>query len=650
MSTHPHAQAETRRAGTGRAALEARTLLWIAAVVFLADAVVTSLARVFWHLQDGAPVGVLALWAVVALIAGVFVTVLALAPQRAAIRRLQASEDRLARALRELNAHERALNNHAIVAITDRDGAITHANDQFCTLSGYDRDELLVANHRMLNSGVHPESYFQDLWRTISAGDVWKGEICNRAKDGSLYWVDTTITPILDEAGAVERHVAIRTDITAYKKSEERLSAYAEDLISVHDDLEERTRDLAVQTAALEAARARADVANSAKSAFLANMSHEIRTPMTAILGYTELLLDPTQPPNERARAIETIRRNGEHLLALINDILDLSKIEAGRMDIEHLRFDPLRVAVDVESLMSARAREKRVALTIERRTPIPVEISSDPTRLRQILVNLVGNAVKFTEHGGVRIIISFDPPTSLRFEVLDTGPGMTPDQLDRVFEAFQQADSSITRKHGGTGLGLAISQRLVEGLGGTIAATSTPGDGSAFIITIDTGAVAGVRLRPVDECLSADDARPERESTGSFNFAGVRILLAEDGPDNQRLLSHHLRKAGAEVAVVENGAEALERAEMGRDAGEPFDLVLMDMQMPVMDGYTATHELRVRGFTLPIIALTAHAMTSDRAKCLAAGCDEYASKPISKAGLLRVCAEALREPRCAAA
>ncbi|RMH23697.1 MAG: PAS domain-containing hybrid sensor histidine kinase/response regulator, partial [Planctomycetota bacterium] len=541
-----------------------------------------------------------------------------------------------------------ALNNHAIVAVTDRDGTITYANDKFCAISGYDRDELLGANHRILNSGIHSKSFFVEMWRTIAAGEVWTGEICNRSKDGALYWVDTTITPIRGADGRIERYVAVRTDVTGLKESEQRLAAYAEDLLAVQDDLEERSRELTVQSEALQAARRAADAASRTKSEFLANMSHEIRTPMTAILGYTELLLDPAQPPDERARAIETIRRNGEHLLALINDILDLSKIEAGRMDLERLSFDPLRVVMDVESLMSARAAEKGIALSVERRTPVPVSITADPTRLRQVLVNLVGNAVKFTGEGGVRIVVSFEPPSTLRFEVLDTGPGMTQEQLDGIFEAFQQADSSVTRKHGGTGLGLAISRRLAESLGGGITVESEPGRGSAFTLAIDTGDVSGVRLLNPDEPIRADDARPD-DHEAAVDLSGVRVLLAEDGPDNQRLLSHHLRKAGATVTVVETGADALERAQLARDAGEPYDLVLMDMQMPVMDGYTATRELRARGYTIPVIALTAHAMTSDRAKCLAAGCDDYASKPISRAALLRVCAENLARARAAA-
>ena len=405
------------------------------------------------------------------------------------------------------------------------------------------------------------------------------------------------------------------------------------------------------------------DAANAAKSAFLANMSHEIRTPMTAIMGYTDLITDEISAPSDQDALFDytrTIKGSGEYLLAIINDILDLTKIDAGKMTVEEIPVSPVWVMNEVISLMQVRASGKNVTLDVEYLTPIPESILSDPVRLRQIMMNLVGNALKFTEIGGVTVRVAYSERShEMRFEIVDTGIGIEPEKIDRLFEAFTQADVSTTRKHGGTGLGLQISRRLAEMLGGSITVESTPGKGSTFtltlrlkedhsstIITPEEIAVCSKFLSVDGDGLDPDNAlsMADRVYRRGEPLKGVRILLAEDGTDNRRLITHHLSKAGAEVAVVENGKLAVEYFSVGRRFDGklledlPADLILTDMQMPELDGYSAARALRSKGCKLPIIALTAHAMSHDRQRCLDAGCDDYLSKPIDRARLVSTC------------
>jgi signal transduction histidine kinase/CheY-like chemotaxis protein/HPt (histidine-containing phosphotransfer) domain-containing protein len=388
----------------------------------------------------------------------------------------------------------------------------------------------------------------------------------------------------------------------------------------------------------LERGMAEAREASRAKSEFLANMSHEIRTPMTSIIGYADLLLDPETTPTERLTHIQTIRRNGEHLLSILNDILDLSKIEAGKMTVENVRCSPSMIIVDVASLMRVRAKEKGLFFEVHYQTPIPETIESDPTRLRQVLMNLVGNAIKFTASGGIRILARCEnadsPNPTLTLEVVDTGIGLSDVQLTHLFQPFVQADTSTTRKFGGTGLGLAICRRLAHMLGGDIMIDSSPGRGSSFRLTVAAGALDGVKM--FEELQEA--GIPE---TGTVLTA--EEVDAQDGLDNQLLISTHLTRAGARVTIVENGRIALDRALAASLAKEPFDVILMDMQMPEMDGYAATSELRRKGYTGPIVALTAHAMAGDRERCLAAGCTDYLTKPIGRSKLVASVAEHAR-------
>jgi signal transduction histidine kinase/ActR/RegA family two-component response regulator len=412
----------------------------------------------------------------------------------------------------------------------------------------------------------------------------------------------------------------------------------------------------------LEQARLRAEHASRAKSEFLANMSHEIRTPMTAILGYADLLREESEGSEWAARhadALDVIVRNGRHLLSVINDILDISKIEAGRMTAERVPVDPAQVLRDTLQLLRPRAAERGLALEAELDPALPARLLSDPLRLRQILVNLVGNSLKFTERGGVTVAARHDRIAHrLEFVVRDTGIGMSPEQLARVFEPFEQADSSLTRRYGGSGLGLPISRRLARMLGGTLDATSRPGVGSTFTVTLPvvecaaqpaSSGVAAIASDTLAPSPLGAGARPAAPLPQRGPFVGLHLLLAEDSVSNTKLFRRIFERMGARVTAVDNGRAVVEAlCEGGAFEGAPvepppFSLVLLDMQMPILDGYSAARILRERGASVPIVALTAHAMSDDRERCLAAGCDDYATKPIDQHELSLACQRALR-------
>jgi len=419
---------------------------------------------------------------------------------------------------------------------------------------------------------------------------------------------------------------------TLYRSFNQMLDA----LKSTHDQVANQAQQLAKEVGVrkraesdLMGAKDAADASNRAKSEFLANMSHEIRTPLTGILGFTDVLLTGGDDGDiaKRHEYLTTIQASGQHLLGLINDILDLSKIESGRLEFESQACRVDTLVGDVVRVLQVKADEKSLDLNVRWETKIPQMVFSDPTRVRQALMNVVGNSLKFTSLGSVEIVgrlIQTNDSASMELEVVDTGIGISKEAIDRIFDPFIQADNSVTRRFGGTGLGLAISRRIARGLGGDLTATSELGKGSHFFLRIDAGDISGVPL-VMPAAIEKIRGGAAAAHGGQHKLPPIDILLVEDGETNRKLISLMLRRAGATVATAENG-------ELGVTAAraKAYDVILMDMQMPVLDGYSATRRLRDLGMNIPVIALTANAMTSDREKCLAAGCTDYLTKPIN--------------------
>jgi PAS domain S-box-containing protein len=528
-----------------------------------------------------------------------------IAVARSMTRDLAAQTARAEAALREAEFLTRTIHDHALVTVTDAAGIITDANEAFCRVSGFQRDELVGATHRLVNSSTHPPAFWAELWRTIQAGRLWRGELCNRAKDGTTWWSDAIIAPFTGADGRVLRHIAISTDITQRKLAEVELATL--------------NRHLERQTAMATDLASRAEMATVAKSSFLANMSHEIRTPMNGVLGMTELLLGMGLSPQQDEVA-RTVYRSAESLLAILNDILDFSKIEAGRMELEAIPFDARQWVGDVATLFRGRLAEGVVRLEVDVDPTMPHWLRGDPGRLRQVLTNLVSNAVKFTRQGTITIRLGHGPE-GMVLTVADTGIGIPLDQQPRLFSPFTQADASTARQYGGTGLGLAISRRLVEAMGGTIDLDSAPGRGTTFTVRVPL-AVAEPTVRPTPSG-GLPAALP----------AGLRVLLAEDHPVNQRVATAMLAKLGCSVVVVGDGRAAVEAL-----SGGTFDVVVMDCQMPEMDGFQATEAIRALEAggdrRTPIIAMTANASSEDRDRCLLSGMDDHVAKPVKQADL----------------
>ena len=403
--------------------------------------------------------------------------------------------------------------------------------------------------------------------------------------------------------------------------------------------LEEHAATVQRQHRELLAAKEAAEAASRSKTEFLANMSHEIRTPMTAVLGYTELLLAGEARGEERVEWGAAVRRNGADLLQLIDGILDISRVEAGQIELHRQPCRLRRLVEDAAAPVADAAREKGLEFNFEIDPSCPEVIETDAPRVRQVLANLLQNALKFTEHGSVSLWVGRDSAQTVCFAVRDTGIGISAQDQEKIFAPFGQADSSHTRRYGGVGLGLSISRRLASMLDGSLTVSSDLGRGSEFRLTLPAPEGALVETR------AAEAAAPARRPASSArSFPGSRVLLAEDGLDNQRLVRAFLRPTEAEISVVENGAQAVDQALAALDAERPYDLVLMDMQMPVMDGYEATRRLRAESYPGPIVALTAHAMATDRARCIEAGCDDYLSKPVDRAALLDLVSRFLAE------
>ena len=515
----------------------------------------------------------------------------------------------LAHANRNLEARQKQTRRLSLVAkhandsviITDPERRILWVNDAFTRLTGYALDEVKGRSPSdFINAPETAPETIEGIARAVDAGRPHRTQILNMAKDGRRIWVGTNIVPLLDDAGEVEVVIAIERDITDIKKHEAELAR----------------------------AMATAEEAAEAKARFLATMSHEIRTPMNGIIGMADLLAEEELSPEMR-QYVTTIRRSGEALLTIINDILDFSKLQAGAPTLHAVAFDPRLVLDDAITLLTPEARRKALFVDLAIRGALPERVLGDDGRLRQILVNIIGNAVKFTESGGVSLTLTSeaDPDNDslhLTIAVGDTGIGIAPDRLDHVFDEFAQADSATTRQFGGTGLGLPISRLLARQMGGDITVRSVPGKGSVFTITLVLA-----RATPAPAIAGADPSA----------LAGKVVLVAEDNPTNRLLLRKYLKGLPITLHFATNGIEAVEMARAHRP-----DIVLMDMSMPEMDGLAATRAIRAAPGPQPqIIALTANAFASDKAACLAAGMDGFLSKPLRKKALLHVLAARAR-------
>ncbi|MCB1156730.1 MAG: response regulator, partial [Leptospiraceae bacterium] len=459
------------------------------------------------------------------------------------------------------------------------------------------KKEIEGKNPNFLSARLFDKSHYEELWNTILSGKIWHGEFYNRKKNGDLYWELASITSIKNSKGEVVNFIAVKEDITERKRIEKELKE----------------------------AKEQADYANKAKSEFLAMMSHEIRTPLNGIIGMSKLLND-LKLNDEQREYIQAINISSESLLTVINDILDYSKIESGKLEFEYKPFSPVSCILDSIKIFTLRAREKGILLEYEILNNIPQYVAGDVIRTRQILINLIGNAIKFTNEGQIKVNISskemHNENVEITYTVKDTGIGISKNNLEKLFQSFSQADSSISRKYGGTGLGLAISKRLSELMGGKIWVNSVLGEGSEFSFSIIAGKTT--YIKPIETPQDFFDKQQIPE---------IKILLAEDNEINRLLALRILQKAKLNADVALNGEDAIRLFKE-----KEYDLILMDIQMPEMDGIEATSHIRnlSQSNDKPvIIAMTANAMTGDKEQYLLSGMNDYISKPIQKEELL---------------
>ena len=641
---------------------------------------------------------------------------------------LSKTTDRLRASLKDLNFQKYALDQHAIVSITDQNGLITYANEKFCQISGYKLEELLGNSHRLVRSDAHSKEFFSVLWDTITSGKVWQGEIKNHSKDGQIYWVRSTIVPFLDDNGIPFKFVSIRTDVTQQKQAEAEIFQAME----------------------------QAKQASGAKSRFLAIITHELRTPLNAILGMLHLLSESSLTPNQK-KQLMTANNSGELLLTIINDVLDFSKMEAGKLEVETIPFVPATIVEESATSLSESAYNKGLEFVCDISQLPYCSVEGDPTRIRQVLGNLISNAIKFTEKGVV-VVNAQLTDDAIIYSVSDTGIGLSEDKLKTIFKPFEQADSATTRNYGGTGLGLSICLRLAEAMGGELTVQSTQDHGATFTLTIPTKSLTPAQLLPdhqdyfaklnilmvshcqrnlimldqtlrnwgVMHCFHTTDSRaalemlrsnnntvslliidmdmpngaggnlsqmieldsqincrqlflsglsidssftthgawlskpliqselynaiiiqdemlhigasPRHHGKQQYNFANFRILLAEDNLVNQQVAEALLEKTGVTLDMVDNGLKCLHAVQQ-----KDYDLVLMDIQMPEMDGYTATQRIRALGGRfqqLPIIATTANAFSSNRQESINIGMNAHITKPLNPKVLYETIAE----------
>ena len=546
--------------------------------------------------------------------------------------------------LQELKLQKLALDRSAIVEITDPEGKITYVNDKFCQISQYNRDEIIGKTHHLVNSGYHSPVFFQKLWSTITNNQVWQGEIKNRAKDGTFYWVNTTIVPFFDSQNKPFQYLTIRFDITTRKQGQEKLEE---------------------QNLALLEAKQQAETANRAKSEFLATMSHELRTPLNSILGFTQILQKEPDLTSVQQRFLDSIRRSGQHLLTLINDILDLSKIAAQKLQLKAHDFLLRNFLADLTTFIDQSAQNKGLSFNYKLISTLPQAVSGDETRLRQVLINLLGNAVKFTETGSVTFKVGYVDDFSrqgaqrdweeeedredgeeiaqsstvripslrkpqqghtaipkIRFQVEDTGVGIPPDKLKAIFSPFEQLPSQLGYQEG-TGLGLAISSNLVQLMGSQIQIESTPGKGSIFWFDVELPSVNSANL----------DA-PTQHQLQPTGFCGPsrKILVVDDNVNNRQLLVNWLQPLGFELAEAENGQQGLTKAQILAP-----DVILLDLRMPVMDGREMLDRLRQHPNLRDTIVFMISANSQLILKPEEIDCHAFLSKPVALEKLLEL-------------
>ncbi|TLS68576.1 response regulator [Mariprofundus erugo] len=614
------------------------------------------------------------------------------------IYRQQKMAEELKQTLSELEYQKFALDQHSIVAVTDKAGRIIYANDKFCEISQYSREELIGQDHRLLNSGFHPGSFFVEMWKTIASGQTWHGEVKNRRKDGSFYWVETSIIPFRNQQGAIERYVAIRTDITARKEAEEKSASlarfpaenpapimradadgkliYANKAsshllnfwqISVGDRLPETIYASCLQAldekrhtimelrcneryyeidyssvnnandvnmygrdvTALREARDQALESSRMKSMFLSTVSHEIRTPMNGIIGMTDLLLDTDLDADQREFA-KTVHSSAQALLTIINDILDFSKIESGHFQIDATGFSLLSVVEGAAGVVAIKARDKGLSLQTYVDPAIPPYLTGDPGRLRQVLLNLADNAVKFTESGEVQIqvtpVMIDSDHVRLRFAVKDSGIGLSKEVQSRLFQPFVQADGTTTRKYGGTGLGLAICKRIVELMHGSIHLDSEQGMGATFWFELDL---------PVDAELNR-----QKPQFNIRHLQGSSVLVANADANDCFILERYLGSWGVHVISVASGSEAL--ALIRQDHTRTIQLAIVATHLPDMSGLEITAALQTLTGQMPVILYTGCDSPELRNRALTSGIHAILTKPVNMSHLFDCIATAL--------
>ena len=626
----------------------------------------------------------------------------------------------------EISGYKDALDESSLVTITDKNGVIKFANDNFCKSSKYTREELIGKDHTLINSGFHSKEFMRVLWATISSGKIWRGELKNRTKEGNMYWVDTTIVPFLDKQGEIYQYVAIRTDVTAQKLlsqySRSLIEASLDPLVTINTegkimDMNEATvnitgvdreklvgsdfadyftesqkarevyqevfakgfvknhplsmkdhkqtdvlfngsvykdeegnvlgavvvaRDITEQkriekelvearifaelaTSIAEEEKSKAEDAVKSKQQFLSNMSHEIRTPMNAIIGFTKVVLK-TDLSAKQKEYLTAIKMSGDALIVLINDILDLAKVDAGKMTFERTPFKLTLSISAMLHLFETKIQEKNLELIKIYDPRIPEVLVGDPVRLHQIILNLLSNAVKFTSKGRILVTVSLlnedEKQATIEFAIQDTGIGIAEDKLDKIFENFQQASSDTSRLFGGTGLGLAIVKQLVEPQGGHIQVKSIINEGTTFSFTLS--------FQKTDETAEVQTEIIEIDA----DIKNIKVLVVEDMALNQLLMKTVLDEFGFDRDIAENGKIAIEKLlhKDAHGATKAYDIILMDLQMPEMNGFEATEYIRnTLKSKIPIIALTADVTTVDLAKCKAVGMNDYIAKPVDE-------------------